>query len=701
MSELTENTFTAYLGPEFQQRLMWQILVEPEFAEKIIPELSVEYFDDPNLKRLFLIILEYFKENEKVPNLQNQSINSAIYKYKTPNNIIEEESLFSVIKRIELWNERVLNKQLMYDGDIVQREAHTFIKQQELRKLGEFILMSSKNGDLKKRDMLSKIDDSMLRIANIGTEDENSIDATENIERALRKEFRETIPTGIVVLDAVTGGGLGKGEIGLILTPTGVGKTTLLTKIANTARELDYNVLQIIFEDTAEQIQRKHSAIWSGVKLSDIDDNNEEALQKVSEKITQLGNKGKLTIKKFSQEDTTMKTIRNWIVNYQKKHGFKYDIIVLDYLDCVDSHKKVNDRNEAELIVIKSFEAMASDFNIPCWTAIQTNRTGIDAELVEAHQTGGNIKRTQKAHFFMSVAKTPDQKEAHLANIRIIKARFAHDGQTFKDCIFNNDTMQIIIKDDRYVGYTYGKLKKYGDAEIDKLEKKTSNLYHTALSNAIPIEPLKSDSFDKILLNDMANKFKEQQGIKDTEIKIETIGDNIKIIQSETIPIINNEIIIDVVNNTNSDIPAGSPVHIEIVTLADIKPLDSNDILGWTGETFTSDTNISFNEEQKVYRVELENIKPSEVIILPKSMPIKEEIQKNVVTKPHSPPINNIQSASFMPQNNIIAQNLLICNNLKEAESMFSNPDEAPEQQKNIINFLDQMRKNQKITNTT
>jgi hypothetical protein len=71
------------------------------------------------------------------------------------------------------------------------------------------------------------------------------------------------------------------------------------------------------------------------------------------------------------------------------------------------------------------------------------------------------------------------------------------------------------------------------------------------------------------------------------------------------------------------------------------------------------------------------------------------------VTKPHSPPINNIQSASFMPQNNIIAQNLLICNNLKEAESMFSNPDEAPEQQKNIINFLDQMRKNQKITNTT
>jgi hypothetical protein len=117
MSETSENTFTSYLGPEFQQKLMWQILVEPEFAEKVIPELAVEYWDDPNYKRMFLIILEYIREYGKVPNLQNHSITQAIYQFRTPNNPIEEESLNSVIKRIELWNERVLNKQLTHDGD--------------------------------------------------------------------------------------------------------------------------------------------------------------------------------------------------------------------------------------------------------------------------------------------------------------------------------------------------------------------------------------------------------------------------------------------------------------------------------------------------------------------------------------------------------------------------------------------------------
>ena len=68
----TNNTFTGYLGPEFQKRLIWQLLVEPEFAEKTIPLLSVEYFDDPVLKRLFIIIVEYFEDYKKPPNLQNK-----------------------------------------------------------------------------------------------------------------------------------------------------------------------------------------------------------------------------------------------------------------------------------------------------------------------------------------------------------------------------------------------------------------------------------------------------------------------------------------------------------------------------------------------------------------------------------------------------------------------------------------------------
>ena len=602
MSEITEHTFTSYLGPEFQQRLMWQILVEPEFAEKTIPVLAVEYFDDPNLKRMFLIILEFYKEYGKTPNLQNQSIQQAIHEFKTPNNTMEEESLFSVLKRIELWNERVLNETLMYDGDIIQKGTNNFIKQQEYRKLAEGILSKVKSGEMKNKKVIVEIEEKFQKVAVIGDDEDAGSDATEGLEKALTKEFRKTIPTGVKVIDALTGGGLGMGEMGLILTPSGVGKTTLLTMIANTARNNDKNVLQIIFEDTKEQIQRKHVTIWTGIPLSELDDRNEEALEKSNKYIETLG-PGRLTIKKFSQEDTTMRDVKDFIIREQKKHGFKFDIIVLDYLDCLESHKRTSDRNEAELVIVKAFEALAGDLNIPCWSAIQSNRSGFDAELVEAHQAGGNIKRVQKAHFFMSVAKTPDQKEASLASIRIIKARFAQDGQTFKDCKFNNDTMQIVIKDDRYVGDRIKGVKKYGDDEIKKHQEKVSGINHGLIS---VVASGTEKTPDEIELDKMREAYlkKNDTVIEKTETEGTTEGanegttiDNIHISTTRT-DLTQDEIkgVVEFVKDTLLELDESGDTINDGVSDAvndgvnDTVNIQTEELLDWSGQTETVGT---------------------------------------------------------------------------------------------------------------
>ena len=608
------NTLSTYLGHEFQQKLMWQLLVEPEFAQKTLPNLSTEYFDDINLKRLFIIIMEYLNEFGRVPNLQNKSIYQAINLYKTPGNVVEEEILLSTIERIKLWNEKVLNGVLMYDGEDVQKATNKFIKQQEYRKLAEYIITNTKRSDAKnEKHLINEIEGRIEKINSIGDEEDYGINVFDNLEQVLEPDFRQPIPTGIEVLDAVTGGGLGKGEIGMALIPSGHGKTTLLTKIANTAYEIEKNVLQIYFEDTEKEIQRKHFTLWSKIPLSEIDNNTDFVSKRVTEKHEEIGGRGKLVIKKFSQDGTTMQDVRNWIIKYQKKYGFKFDIIVLDYLDCLDSNKITRDQNESELSIVKSFLAMASDFNVPCWTAIQTNRclslktivniegvgkteignvkvndniltakgyrkitevfpitkqqtykiktksgkeiicsknhefitannmllsiknglsvgdklmvnmnnmvdnielfddniesielhdvedtiditvddthmffandiythnSGFSTEAIDATHSGGSIKRIQKSHFFMSVAK-PD-KHTPLANINILKARFAQDGQAFKDCIFNNDTMEIRITD-QYNKYSYRKMREGGkfNEDLARLNEKLSKVKQT------------------------------------------------------------------------------------------------------------------------------------------------------------------------------------------------------------------------------
>lgn len=521
-SEQIENTLTAYLGPEFQKNLMWQLLVEPEFAEKILPNIQSEYFDDPIMKRLFIIVWQFYMEYGKVPNLQNKTIHMAIKQFKTSNSIIEADSLAEALKRIELWNERVLNrKEIAHHGDVVRKAANSFIKQQEYRKIGEFIIGKTKEGKMGDKDTINFIEDKFRKTADIGADVEDIRNVFDNIDKVLSKEFRRTIPTGVEFIDAVTGGGLGRGEIGLILSPSGVGKTTLLTKIANTAYEDGRHVLQIIFEDTPEQIQRKHFSIWSGVPQSEMDDELENIRDFIYKKATKMkSSEGGLVLMRFSQEHTTIKDIRAWIETHQKKHGYKFDLLILDYLDCLEPNTRQPDRNEAELQIIKSFEAMASELDIPCWSAIQSNRSGFGSDFIEADQSGGSIKRIQKSHFFMSVAKSPEQKNTHFANVAILKARFAKDGQRFENCVFNNDSLEIRVEDDRFKQMMLNKGKKHHNTDdINKMEQLHSKIsnnveqYLISKANDDAVNDAPSDAVKESVFDDLRGRIQSSKGI--------------------------------------------------------------------------------------------------------------------------------------------------------------------------------------------
>ncbi len=469
-----KNTISEYLGPKYQFKLIWQLLVENKFAEKYINSLSVEYFDDNNYKKLFRVILEYFTEYEKPPSILNNSIEQAIYKYSSKYSEKDVEILLAIIEDIKKWNNAILDNKIDYDGDVVRELIIDFLKQQEYRKLGEFILSKVENGEIKNKKFNFTVEEKIDTIRDIGHDDNEGVDVFDNMNDALAKDFREPIPTGILFIDELTGGGLGKSEVGLILAPTGVGKTTTLTVIANTAYEEGKNVLYIVFEDSVKQLQRKHYAIWSKVPLSEIDDRREEVAAKVIEKRKKLKERGgRLIIVKFNEDDVTIKDIKYFIDKYQMKYGIKFDMVVLDYLDCLEPHKKAIDQNQAELIIIKGFESMIAQYNIPGWTAIQSNRGGFNALFVEAQHTGGSIKRVQKSHFVMSIAKPNELDDTYLANIKILKARFAKAGQTFEEVIFNNDTLEIRSVDSGY------KKKKKNDNEPEKaieLTEKSSML---------------------------------------------------------------------------------------------------------------------------------------------------------------------------------------------------------------------------------
>ena len=223
--------------------------------------------------------------------------------------------------------------------------------------------------------------------------------------------------------------------------------TTMMTKICNTAMNDGKKVLQIFFEDMPNVIQRKHLACWSGYDLNSLSLHEEQLQQMcIDMQNNTKGDTGELRLKKFSSDGTTIPMIRQYI-RQQIAGGFRPDLVTLDYIDCVTPSKKFDDINAGEGAVMRQFESMLSELDLAGWTAVQGNRSSISAEVVEANQMGGSIKKGQIGHFIVSIAKTLDQKEDGTATMAILKSRFGKDGIVFPNIVFDNARIQIEMGD--------------------------------------------------------------------------------------------------------------------------------------------------------------------------------------------------------------------------------------------------------------
>ena len=104
---------------------------------------------------------------------------------------------------------------------------------------------------------------------------------------------------------------------------------------------------------------------------------------------------------------------------------------------------------------MRQFETMLAELDIAGWTAVQGNRSAINAETVDSTMIGGSIKKGQIGHFIVSIAKSLEQKESGHANMAILKSRFGKDGIVFEDIVFDNGRIKIDMTEGGEQGKTF------------------------------------------------------------------------------------------------------------------------------------------------------------------------------------------------------------------------------------------------------
>ena len=420
-----------YLGETFQYRLTHEFMENHTFFEDLSSIIDQNMFTDPNLKTFVGVMKNYYEREGHVPSYDMLEVELRDISHSDK----EIETYLAILEKV---------RNSASDGVERTRElAEKFFKQQNIIRTANEILKIAGNGDTTKYEAcVDLLNDAMTK----GTHNDFGEGLFDHINETLSDDYRVPIPTGIGKIDEALEGGLGKGELGVIIGPTSFGKTSLTTAMASHAACNGYKVLQIVFEDRIKQIQRKHLGRITGIEAKDL--SKPDVIDLVRQTIDAFPQKEalekNLRIVKFPSGEKTARQLERFIKKLINS-GFKPDLTIIDYFECLEHEPDKSSSNEfsQEGKTMRRFEAMAGELDMAIWIPSQGTKDSINLELVTMDKIGGSVKKAQIAHVIMSIARTVDDIANNKATIAILKNRAGKSGKVFNNVEFNNGTCRI------------------------------------------------------------------------------------------------------------------------------------------------------------------------------------------------------------------------------------------------------------------
>ena len=438
-----------YLGENYQYLLVKYLIENPKFFVNLVSILDQNMFNDEHLRRIVGMMKDRYTKNGVCPNYNDIELLIRT----TVGDTLTIEVMVEKLRELQA-------KDFNIDIDLLTSNAEKFFKQQNLAKAINQCTEILKRGNA---DNYFTMEDLIKKALDTNTSTDMGFHLFENLEEDLKEDYRCAIPTGADKLDESLFGGLGKGELGLVVSPPNVGKTSTMTGFCVNAATYKcqdnnyqgYRVLHFFFEDQEVSIRRKYYGYVTDIDACDLSDplNRPIALKILSDNNNELRNMlaKNVICKRLSTGEYSASDIKYLIQQYISK-GFKPDLVVVDYFECLKPEKNTDGYNDSEWsregVTMRKLESMANEFNVALWVPVQSTKDAIGQEFVSLAQAGGSVKKTQIGHIVIQLAQTQLQKEEHRLSVFIGKLRAVKIGRTsFPNIKFNNGTCKFDMSD--------------------------------------------------------------------------------------------------------------------------------------------------------------------------------------------------------------------------------------------------------------
>ena len=443
-------------GHTFQIKSIASLMKNQTFLEQIHDILDEKHYDSDSLKWIVKECKKYYDEYRKCITLD-------VFKVKTSeveNDVLKVaivENLKEVFRHLE-----------SPDLEFIQDQALDFFKNQTLKSaiIQSVEIMESK-GDFEQIKRL--VDDAL----NAGTERNIGHEYIQHIEERYSETARTTVPTGWEVIDDLTQGGLGGGELGVIVAPAGVGKTWVLAAIGANSMKKGRHIVHYSLELNEAYVGLRYDSIFTGIANQNLKYHKDD-VQGEMDKL-----KGDLVIKYYPTKSASVNTLSAHLKRITTL-GTEVDMVVVDYADILKDTGGSREVRHALGNIYEDLRGLAGEFQIPIWTASQANRSALDEDVIEATKVSESYQKIMTADFVMSLSRKVEDKIGNTGRFHVIKNRFGPDGITFPAKV-NTNTGKMEIYEGNSVG---GKEQQTKIDNRDNLMKKMlSNRYEDLMTD--------------------------------------------------------------------------------------------------------------------------------------------------------------------------------------------------------------------------
>jgi len=396
------------------------ILDDRSFADQIEEVLDINFLELNYLKCFLNKVFSYRKKYEVHP---SRDIMKTILRSELDN----ENELTSKQVR-EYYVRSQINA--VTDVEYIKDTALDFCKKQNLKSAMVKSIGLLQNSSF---DEISQVINDSLKL---GMDSDEGYDYKKDFEERFKPRFRKPVTTGWDLIDNVCKGGLGQKELGVVIAPTGAGKSMALVHLGVQALKEGKTVVHYTLELQDTVVASRYDSCLTKIPLENLTAFKEQIYEEVQ------NISGRLIVKEYPTKTASTQTIRNHLEKLRMR-SIDVDFIIVDYGDLLRPVRYLKEkRNELESIY-EELRGIAVEYEAPVWTASQTNRSGLNAEVITMEAISEAFNKCFIADFIFTISRTIDDKVANSGRLFVAKNRNGPDGLIFP--LFM-DTANVCIK---------------------------------------------------------------------------------------------------------------------------------------------------------------------------------------------------------------------------------------------------------------